>query len=190
MLPIELLRVRISSKMNQIRPVFCDYKNELSLPSKLIKMYEEMAEKKVSKANVDENVLKIEAKYTDYKLVRGICHLLEQRCVYASKTSSNIAFSDNGNNNNNNNNNTNNAIYLRRNIFEESSRNGYPVTENERKYILEKVASKNNLTIDELELAMWNDLDKNKYLKNFDSLTTLQLVAWYNISILQTVLLN
>jgi uncharacterized protein len=185
MLPIELLRVRISSKMNQIRPVFCDYENELSLPSKIIKMYEEMAEKKVSKANVDENVSKIEAKYADYKLVRGLCHLLEQRCVYASYTSSNIAFSDNGNNNN-----TNNAIYLRRNIFEESSRNGYPVTENERKYILQKVASKNNLTIDELELAMWNDLDKNKYLKNFDSLTSLQLVAWYNISIIQTVLLN
>ncbi|MDW0152705.1 MAG: DUF790 family protein [Nitrososphaeraceae archaeon] len=184
MLPIELLRVRISSKMNQIKPEFCEYENELSLPSKIIKMYEEMAEKKVSKANVDENVSKIEAKYTDYKLVRGICHLLEQRCVYASNTSSNIAFSDNGNNN------TNNAVYLRRNIFEESSRNGYPVTENERKYILQKVASKNNLTIDELELAMWNDLDKNRYLKNFDSLTSLQLVAWYNISILQTVLLN
>ena len=184
MLPIELLRVRISSKMNQIKPEFCEYENELSLTSKIIKMYEEMAEKKVSKANVDENVSKIEAKYTDYKLVRGICHLLEQRCVYASYALSNIAFSDNGNNN------TNNAIYLRRNIFEESSRNGYPVTENERKYILQKVASKNNLTIDELELAMWNDLDKNKYLKNFDSLTSLQLVAWYNISILQTVLLN
>ena len=171
--------------MNQMRPVFCDYENELSLPSKIIKMYEEMAEKKVSKANVDENVSKIEAKYADYKLVRGLCHLLEQRCVYASYTSSNIAFSDNGNNNN-----TNNAIYLRRNIFEESSRNGYPVTENERKYILQKVASKYNLTIDELELVMWNDLDKNKYLKNFDSLTSLQLVAWYNISIIQTVLLN
>jgi hypothetical protein len=147
-------------------------------------MYEEMAEKKVSKANVDENVSKLEAKYTDYKLVRGICHLLEQRCVYASYTSPNIAFSDKGNNN------TNNAIYLRRNIFEESSRKGYPVTENERKYILQRVASKNNLTIDELELAMWNDLDKNKYLKNFDSLTSLQLAAWYNISILQTILFN
>jgi predicted nuclease of restriction endonuclease-like RecB superfamily len=184
MLPIELLRVHISGKMNQIRPVFCDYESELSLPSKIIKMYEEMAENKVSKADVDENVSKIEAKYTDYKLVRGICHLLEQRCVFASYTSSNITFSDNGNNN------TNNAVYLRRNIFEESSRIGYPVTENERKYILQKVAIKNNLTVDELELAMWNDLDKNKYLKNFDSLTSLQLVAWYNISILQTVLLN
>jgi predicted nuclease of restriction endonuclease-like RecB superfamily len=184
MLPIELLRVRISSKMNQIRPVFCDYENELSLPSKIIKMYEEMAEKKVSKANVDENVSKLEAKYTDYKLVRGICHLLEQRGGYASYTLPNIAFSGKGNNN------TNNAIFLRRNIFEESSRKGYPVTENERKYILQRVASKNKLTIDELELAMWNDLDKNKYLKNFDSLTPLQLVAWYNISILQTLLFN
>lgn len=184
MLPIDLLRVHLSSKMNQIRPVFCDYENELSLPSKIIKMYEEMAQKKVSKANVDENVSKLEAKYTDYKLVRGICHLLEQRCVYASYTSSNIAFSDNRNNN------ANNAIFLRRNIFEESSRKGYPVTENERKHILQRVASKNNLTIDELELAMWNDLDKNKYLKNFDSLTSLQLAAWYNISILQTLLFN
>jgi predicted nuclease of restriction endonuclease-like RecB superfamily len=184
MLPIELLRIHISGKMNQIRPVFCDDESELSLPSKIIKMYEEMAEKKVSKADVDENVSKIEAKYTDYKLVRGLCHLLEQRCVYASYTSSNITFFENGNNN------TNNAVYLRRNIFEESSRIGYPVTENERKYILQKVAIKNNLTIDELELAMWNDLDKNKYLKNFDSLTSLQLVVWYNISILQTVLFN
>ena len=37
---------------------------------------------------------------------------------------------------------------------------------------------------------MWNDLDKNKFLKSFDSLTSLQLAAWYNLSILQTLLLN
>ena len=183
MLPTELLRVRVSGKMNQIRPIFYDYEknNELSLPSKIIKMFEEMAKKKLSKANVDENLSRIEAKYTDYKLVRGICQLLEQRCVYESPSKT---FSDSRNDN------TINAIYLRRKIFEESSRIGYPVTENERKRILQKVALKNNLTIDELELAMWNDLDKNKYLKNFDSLSPLQLVVWYNISILQTLLLN
>ncbi|HJY14673.1 MAG TPA: DUF790 family protein [Nitrososphaeraceae archaeon] len=182
MLPTELLRVRISSKVNQIRPVFYAYEkdNELSLPSKIIRMFEEMAEKGLSRANVDENLSKLEAKYTDYKLVRGICHLLGQRCVYASPSK---IFSDSRNNNAS-------AIYLRRKIFEESSRVGYPVTKDERKYILQKVASKNGLTIDELEGAMWNDLDKNKYLKNFDSLSPLQLVAWYNISILQTLLLN
>jgi predicted nuclease of restriction endonuclease-like RecB superfamily len=182
MLPTELLRVRISGKLNQIRPVFYAYEkdNELSLPSKIIRMFEEMAEKEISKANVDENLSKLEAKYTDYKLVRGMCHLLEQRCVYASPGK---IFSDSRNNNTS-------AIYLRRKIFEESSRIGYPVTENERKHILQKVALKNNLTIDELEVAMWNDLDKNKYLKNFDSLSPLQLVAWYNISILQTLLLS
>jgi uncharacterized protein len=183
MLPTELLRVRVSGKMSQIRPIFYDYEknNELSLPSKIIKIFEEMAKKKLSKANIDENLSKIEAKYTDYKLVRGICQLLEQRCVYESPSKT---FSDSRNNN------TINATYLRRKIFEESSRIGYPVTEDERKRILQKVALKNNLTIDELELAMWNDLDKNKYLKNFDSLSPLQLVVWYNISILQTLLLN
>ena len=169
--------------MNHIKPVFCN-ENELSLPTKIIKTYQEMAEKKVSKAIVDESISKIEDKHSDYKFVRGICHLLEQRCIYSSPVLHSDKITEIGNNN------SNSAIYLRRDIFEESSRTGYPVTENERRNILQKIALKNKLTIEELELAMWNDLDKNRYLKSFDSLSSLQLVAWYNISILQTLLLN
>ena len=135
----------------------------------------------VSKAKLDENILEIEAKYTDYKLVRGICRLLEQRCVYALPGRT---FPHGGNNN------AMNAINLRRKIFEESSRNGYPATEDERKQILQKFATESDLTTDELEIAMWADLDKNKYLKNFESLSPLQLISWYNISILQSLLLN
>lgn len=183
MLPIELLRVRISSKLNQIRPVFYDSqeKNQLLLVVKLVKMFEQMGTEGVSKAKLDENILEIEAKYTDYKLVRGICHLLEQRCVYALPGRT---FPHGGNNN------AMNAINLRRKIFEESSRNGYPATEDERKQILQKFATESDLTTDELEIAMWADLDKNKYLKNFESLSPLQLISWYNISILQSLLLN
>jgi uncharacterized protein len=183
MLPIELLRVRISSKLNQIRPIFYDSqeKNQLLLVVKLVKMFEQMGTEGVSKAKLDENILEIEAKYTDYKLVRGICHLLEQRCVYALPGRT---FPHGGNNN------AMNAINLRRKIFEESSRNGYPATEDERKQILQKFATESDLTTDELEIAMWADLDKNKYLKNFESLSPLQLISWYNISILQSLLLN
>lgn len=183
MLPIELLRVRISSKLNQIRPVFYDSqeKNQLLLAVKLVKLFEQMGTEGVSKAKLDENILEIEAKYTDYKLVRGICHLLEQRCVYALPGRT---FTHDGNNN------AMNAINLRRKIFEESSRKGYSVTEDERKQILQKFATESNLTTDELEIAMWADLDKNKYLKNFESLSPLQLISWYNISILQSLLLN
>ena len=183
MLPIELLRVRISSKLNRIRPVFYDSqeKNQLLLVVKLVKMFEQMDTEGVSKAKLDENILEIEAKYTDYKLVRGICHLLEQRCVYALPGRT---FPHGGNNN------AMNAINLRRKIFEESSRNGYPATEDERKQILQKFATESDLTTDELEIAMWADLDKNKRLKNFESLSPLQLISWYNISILQSLLLN
>ena len=183
MLPIELLRVRISSKLNQIRPVFYDSqeKNQLLLAVKLVKLFEQMGTEGVSKAKLDENILEIEAKYTDYKLVRGICHLLEQRCVYALPGRT---FPHGGNNN------AMNAINLRRKIFEESSRNGYPATEDERKQILQKFATESDLTTDELEIAMWADLDKNKRLKNFESLSPLQLISWYNISILQSLLLN
>jgi uncharacterized protein len=183
MLPIELLRVHISSKLNQIRPVFYDSQdeNQLLLAVKLVKMFEEMATKGVSKAKLDENLLKIEAKHTDYKLVRGICHLLEQRCEYALPST---ACTLNGNNN------AISTINLRRKIFEESSRKGYAVTEDGRNQILQKFASESDLTTNELEIAMWADLDKNKYLKNFESLSPLQLISWYNISILQTLLLN
>lgn len=183
MLPIELLRVRISSKLNQIRPIFYDSqeKNQLLLVVKLVKMFKQMGTEGVSKAKLDENILEMEAKYTDYKLVRGICHLLEQRCVYALPGRT---FPHGGNNN------AMNAINLRRKIFEESSRNGYPATEDERKQILQKFATESDLTTDGLETAMWADLDKNKYLKNFESLSPLQLISWYNISILQSLLLN
>jgi len=183
MFPIELLRVQISSKKNQIKPVFIDSEkdNQPSLPSNIIKMYEDMADRKLSKSNVDENLSEVEAKNPDYKLVRAICHLLEQRCEYASHES---GFSNARNND------TMNAIHLRRQIFEIASLLGYPVTENQRKNILQKVASKNNLSVNDVEMAMWNDLEKNKYLKNFNSLTSLQLVAWYNVSALQTLLLN
>src|SRR6476469_741774 len=183
MLPIELLRVRISSKLNQIRPVFYNSheKNQLMLVVKLVKMFEQMGTEGVSKAKLDENILEIEAKYTDYKLVRGICHLLEQRCVFALPGRT---FPHGGNNN------AMNAINLRRKIFEESYRNGYQATEDERKQILQKFATESDLTTDELEIAMWADLDKNKYLKNFESLSPLQLISWYNISILQSLLLN
>jgi uncharacterized protein len=183
MLPIELLRVRISSKLTQITPVFYDShdENQRLLAVKLVKMFEEMTTKGVSKAKLDENLLKIEAKYTDYKLVRGICHLLEQRCEYALPSA---AFTLDGNNI------AINAINLRRKIFEESSRKGYAVTEDERKQILQKFASESDLTTNGLEIAMWADLDKNKYLKNFESLSPLQLISWYNISILQSLLLN
>ena len=147
----------------------------------IIKMYKDMADRKLSKSNVDQNLLEVEGKNPDYKLVRAICHLLEQRCEYVSHESQ---FSNARNNR------AMNPILLRRQIFEISSLLGYPVTENERKNILQKIASKNNLSVNDVEIAMWSDLEKNKYLKSFDSLTSLQLVAWYNISALQTLLLN
>jgi predicted nuclease of restriction endonuclease-like RecB superfamily len=183
MFPIELLRVQISSKKNQIKPVFIYFEkdNQPTLPSMIIKMYEDMADRKLSKSNLDQNLLELEGKNPDYKLVRAICHLLEQRCEYVSHESQ---FSNARNNG------TMNPILLRRQIFEISSLLGYPVTGNERKNIIQKIASKNNLSVNDVEIAMWSDLEKNKYLKSFDSLTSLQLVAWYNISALQTLLLN
>jgi len=56
--------VLISSKKNQIKPVFIYFEkdNQPTLPSMIIKMYEDMADRKLSKSNLDQNLLEIEGK--------------------------------------------------------------------------------------------------------------------------------
>src|ERR1044071_5250150 len=183
MFPIELLRVQISGKKNQIKPVFIysEKDNQPTLPSMIIKMYKDMADRKLARSNLDQNLLELVVKSLNWLFSSERDHLVEQRCEYVS-TGSHFS--------NARNNGTMNQVPLRRQISEISSLLGYPVTGNERKNIIQKIASKNNLSVNDVEIAMWSDLEKNKYLKSFDSLTSLQLVAWYNISALQTLLLN
>ncbi|MGH9923383.1 MAG: DUF790 family protein, partial [Nitrososphaerales archaeon] len=83
MLPLPLLRVR--TRKGKIAPLFCS-ENELELAKKVIGEFEIALKKKEKQGLLVERTEPLESKY-DFKLVRGLCTLLERRCVFKSTSS-------------------------------------------------------------------------------------------------------
>src|ERR671911_2242863 len=136
MLPLPSLRVNIMNKGKNITPLFClparDSFYELKLAESMIKEFEESYRKKEKKRKLGERISLLESGYDDYRLVRGLYVLLERRCTFGSgdSTKSFANIDDNksvigiG------------AFHIRKNLFEESSRQGYALTEHKRKEII------------------------------------------------------
>jgi predicted nuclease of restriction endonuclease-like RecB superfamily len=172
--------------------------DEMQLATDMIEEFEESCKKRERKGLLRERVTLLESQYADYKLVRGFYTLLERRCVFSS-VSSTIARSigSNARNNNNNINSDNNAaiatvnpIIIRRHLFQESSKRGFALTDFERQEIIRTIASRMIISADDLEENMWSDLDENMVLEQFETLSPEQLIAWYNLSLMQTLLFN
>ena len=170
MLPLQLLRVR--TRKEKIAPQFCLNSNsiEMDLANKIIIEFEIAVKRKEKKDVLQKRVESFEAK-NDYKLVRGLFTLLERRCVFKNTGVIDSAF-------------------VRRAVFEESSKKGFALTDFERSEIISKIASSMNLSIEEIENAMWSDFEENMLLEQFNPITTEELIAWYNLSLMQTLLFN
>jgi len=103
----------------------------------------------------------------NYRLIRGLAQILERRCII--ETDSVI-----------------DPIAARRMIFEESR--GFITSDEERKMVLEKVASKLNIEPDDLEKALWVDHEGNLVIKEFQIIVPEDLLRMYNLSLAQTLL--
>ena len=141
----------------------------------------------------------MESQYDSYKLVRGFYTLLERRCVFRSKRSFTTRINNIGNNINNdagsNNIATVNTTYIdpftiRKDLFEESSKRGFALTNYERAEIMNTVASRLCASADNIADDMWSDLEENMILEQFYKISPEQLIAWYNLSLMQTLLFN
>jgi predicted nuclease of restriction endonuclease-like RecB superfamily len=163
----------------------------MQLATDMIEEFEESCKKKERKGLLRERVTLLESQYADYKLVRGFYTLLERRCVF-SRVGSIIArsISNNARNNNNKATATVDPIVIRRHLFQESSKRGFALTDFERQEIIRTIASRMTISADDLEDNMWSDLDENMVLEQFDTLSPEQLIAWYNLSLMQTLLFN
>jgi uncharacterized protein len=205
MLPLQLLRVKITKKGKNIAPVFCTstdvmFAEQLQLASKMIEEFEESSKKKERKGLLTEKILLMESRYDGYKLVRGFYTLLERRSVFRSKRSIIATRINNiGNNINNGAGNNNiatvNTTYIdpftiRKDLFEESSKRGFALTNYERTEIMNTVASRVGASADNITNDMWSDLEENTILEQFYKLSPEQLIAWYNLSLMQTLLFN
>ncbi len=167
MLPLPLLR--ISTRKGSITPLFCS-DNELQLAKKVIEEFEDALKRREKKGMIAERLAAYESKH-DYKLVRGFCTLLERRCVFNSTSKLD-------------------SIYVRRTVFEEASRRGFALTDFERNDIISRVASKLGVSAKDVEEAMWSDLEENMVLEKFDSIGANDIIGWYNLSLMQTLLFN
>src|ERR687897_824044 len=190
MLPLPLLRVNIMNKGKNITPLFClpaqDSFYELKLAESMIKEFEESCRKKEKKRNLGERISLLESGYEDYRLVRGLYALLERRSTFGSGESppSQTNIGDNEDILDID------SFHIRKYLFEESSRQGYALTEHKRKEIIGFVASKINMSYDMVVREMWADMDENLVLEDFASIEPQKLIAWYNLSLMQTLLFN
>ena len=56
--------------------------------------------------------------------------------------------------------------------------------------IVNMVASKLGISADSVSNFMWSDQEENLILERFESITPESLIAWYNLSLIQTLLFN
>lgn len=187
MLPLELLRTKITNKGQRITPLFCLASDDnLLIAQKLITEFEYSYNEKETKGDLQKRLFLYENSYSDFKLIRGLIALLERRCVFkinqffSSDYEKNKFFSTQ----------VLTSFSLRKVLFEESSKRGLPLDHTKRDKIFQYVASKLGTKTNYLEKLMWLDQEDYLILESFSSLEPIHLLGIYNLSLLQTLLFN
>ncbi|MGB7953372.1 MAG: DUF790 family protein, partial [Candidatus Nitrosopolaris sp.] len=184
MIPLQLLRVKISNKGKNIVPIFCTSDEDVSLAAHIIREFEESWKKRDRKGLLTNRIGLIESEHGDYKLVRGISTLLERRCTFVNTSEQSRK----------------NGIdsvdhiiepdVIRRSLFEESSKSHFALTILRREEIIQSVARQLGVDSENVLNQMWGDLDENLVVENFNRITPAILVAWYNLALIQTLLFS
>jgi uncharacterized protein len=184
MIPHQYLRVKIFNKGNNLVPVFCASDDE-ALLSSLIREYEQAAQKREKKGLLIDRIRMIEANCRDARLVRGICNLLDKRCIFASTLEQNankLSHTQDIPNVS--------SKVIRKKLYEESAKRHLALSIDKRDEILQTVASRLGMDRDLLDELVWNDLDENLQLQSFFHLEPTDLIAWYNLAVVQTLLFS
>ncbi|MFQ6011148.1 MAG: DUF790 family protein, partial [Nitrososphaerales archaeon] len=167
MLPTNLLRARISK--GEIRPTMVPIDpDNLKLAESLIHTFESNLDLK--KGLLLKKLKEIEQEVGEYKLVRGLATLLERRCGFELEKPVN-------------------PPELRMEVFEQSSAQKVFSLE-ARKDLLHKLGNKVGLSAQDLERALWSDIDEELILKGFETISPDALLKRYNLSLIQTLMLR
>jgi uncharacterized protein len=208
MLPAQLLRARVRNKGKNIEPLFCVHStesgpsdnDEIHLAEKLIEEFNQSWKNGERNGLLSERVSMLEEEYGEYKLVRGLYTLLQRRCIFGSKKSE-LTETNNRTTKRELTGLTNQDVLelanrspdpfnIRRQVFEESSKRGFALTDSERSEIMNCVASRLEINTAVMVEKMWNDLEDNLIIEHFFKLCPKELIGWYNLSLIQTLLFN
>ncbi|HMK45079.1 MAG TPA: DUF790 family protein [Methanocella sp.] len=166
MLSGELLVARVRGEM--ISPVFMNVDEErLELVRDIITVFKDHTGKKLGEMN---GILEeLEDQGFDYKLIRGLVSLLDRRCTFQVDAKVEPAIA-------------------RRAAFEASAK-VYPVTDYDKRHsLLEGVASSLEISLMELEQALYADLEDELLIESFRPPAPEELIQQYNLGLAQTML--
>jgi hypothetical protein len=157
MLPPELLRVRRRSGRIRLQLARDE---ALSLAKTLISVYEEHIG--LTRGELREALGACEELGFDYKLVRGLSAVLEERCEFMSRASVD-------------------PVKARKAVFEEAG-GRVVATEEERNRVLSTVAFRLGLSVHELDRSLYADLDDEQELAEFFAVESTDLLKGYNLA--------
>ncbi|MGN6348380.1 MAG: DUF790 family protein [Candidatus Nitrosocosmicus sp.] len=192
MLSSELLRYKIDYKNNIIYPLLCNIDDdaiEYQISNRIIEIFNECYLKKYNKDKLNNMIKLLESSYKDYKLVRGLAHLVEKKCIFKSLYNQHDIENYNGIRSKNNNI-ILNSIEIRRIVFQESAKNNIALTTEKRFNVLRKISDRLNMDVEAVEQLMWSDLEENTVISDFYPIDPKSLLFSYNISLIQTLLFN
>jgi len=162
LLTSDLLVTRIS--YGKIKPTYTSFDTEtLELAKLLIETFEQHVGKPYGDLLSELEGLE----EMNYRFIRGLAQLLGRRTVIETDAS----------------------VYptsAREAVFEACG--GMALSTQEREAALEKAAGKFQVSVPELEEALWADLEENQVLKSFELISPAELLRKYNISLTQTLL--
>jgi len=162
LLTSDLLVTRISR--GKIKPAYAAFDPEnLELARLLIETFEQHVGK-----TYGDLLAELEGyEEMNYRFIRGLSQLLGRRAVIETD-----AVVD--------------SSAAREAVFEACG--GMALSPAEKKEALQKAAKKLSISVQELEKALWADLEENQVLKSFLPLSPAELLKQYNLSLTQTLL--
>ena len=168
MLPSNLLSVW--KRRENIQPRFAaSSADNLKVAKTLIETYKQSTGKK--KSTLKKAGEKLEDAGYDFHFVRSLSLLLERRSRFKCSSQTD-------------------PKELRRKIFQETGKTGPTTDPEQRKTLIEKVASDIKTSSKELEDSMYADLENELTLQQFDIITPQELLEKYNLSLAQTLLFD
>lgn len=153
-LPFE--HIRVFRRKGVIKPILI--REPHGILDTLIDVYRNHVDKK--RGPLDEVVVDCEYLGYDFKLVRGISSVLDSRSVFQSMS-------------------VIPPMEARRQVFREAAKR-VVISKDDRLKVMSKVASRNGVTVKELDDSLYSDLEAEQYLVSFNAPTPEDLLLYYN----------
>jgi len=153
-LPFE--HIRVFRRKGVIKPIFL--REPLGILETLIEVFRDHKNKK--RADLNEAISDCEHLGYNYKMVRGVASVLESRSFFQSRCS--IP-----------------PLKARREVFTEAAKLVIASNE-ERLQVLTSIATRNGITVEELEDSLYADLEDEQYLIDFLAPSKEELMRYYN----------